>query len=61
MPTTGQKNPAAGIYECRRCRKKKTVPKGHKLPPCKCGGTDWVPVTTTTRGKKKGFFESLFS
>jgi hypothetical protein len=64
MPSTGQKANAAGVYQCRSYGKNKTVPKGHKLPPCRCGGTEWEAAMTTTKKpkkRKKGFLESLFS
>ena len=64
MPSTGEKATAAGVYQCRSCRKNKTIPKGHILPPCRCGGTEWDAAMTTTKKSKKGkkgFFESLFS
>lgn len=62
MPSTGEKCEASGVYECSSCGKRKTVRKGATMPPCRCGGSRWraVQTTTSSRKKKKGFLGSLF-
>jgi hypothetical protein len=44
--TPGSKAPASGIYGCVDCKKKRTVMKGRRLPPCCHGG--WIIIEQTT-------------
>jgi hypothetical protein len=51
--STGQKSSASGLYQCKRCGEKITARAGKRMPPCKCGGTDWTATETTTKTRKK--------
>ncbi len=42
---SGSKAPASGIYGCVDCSTKRTVSRGHRLPPCH---SEWVVVERTT-------------